>query len=161
MISGVGELAGELRPLVFRLYYVVRRQTPQLRLTLTQGSVLAELMRGGPRRMTALAEFEGVKLPSMTDVVARLERLGLVRRAPDPDDRRAVLVRVTEEGARFYQELVAAREEFLRERLTRLDPAERDAIEAALPALRRLLDPTVDPVDPTVKPKEELIGDER
>lgn len=152
MNSGVAELAHALRPLLFRLYYVVRRQTPQLQLTLTQGSVLAELVQGGPRRMSALAELEGVRLPSMTDVVARLERLGLVNRTPDPADGRAVLVAVTEEGRRFYEELVLAREEFLRERLTALTEGDRAAIDAALPALRRLLDPSK---------KEELIADER
>ncbi|WP_158879564.1 MarR family winged helix-turn-helix transcriptional regulator [Amycolatopsis anabasis] len=153
MTSGVAELAHELRPLVFRLYYVVRRQTPQHQLTLTQGSVLSELIARGPRRMTALAELEGVRLPSMTDVVGRLERLGLVSRARDPEDGRAVLVRVTAEGERYYDEIVVAREEFLRERLAALDPGERVAIDAALPALRRLL-------EPANEKKEELIPGE-
>ncbi|GAB3578497.1 MarR family transcriptional regulator [Amycolatopsis endophytica] len=149
MNPGVAELAHELRPLVFRLYYVVRRLTPQHQLSLTQGSVLSELALHGPRRMSALAELEGVRQPSMTDLVRRLERLGLVSRRPDPDDRRAVLIEATEAGVRYVEELVVAREEFLRERLTALDPADRDAIDAALPALRRLIDP--------VK-KEELLG---
>ncbi|UOZ08924.1 MarR family winged helix-turn-helix transcriptional regulator [Amycolatopsis sp. WQ 127309] len=152
MTSPIADLAHRLRPLVFRLYHQVRRQTPQLTLTLTQGSVLSELVNGGPRRMSALAEFEQVKLPSMTDVVSRLERLGLATRAPDPADRRAVLVDVTDEGRRFYAEMVTAREEFLRERLIAMDDADRAAIEAALPALAKLL------VDAK---KEELISDER
>ncbi|TNC26186.1 MarR family winged helix-turn-helix transcriptional regulator [Amycolatopsis alkalitolerans] len=151
MKSGVHELAHELRPLVFRLYYVVRRLTPQHQLSLTQGSVLGELVIGGPRRMSALAELEGVRQPSMTDLVRRLERLGLVARTADPEDRRAVLIAATDAGKRLIDEVVMAREEFLRERLTALDPGERAAIEAALPALRRLIDP--------VK-KEELL-DER
>ncbi|WP_284743509.1 MarR family winged helix-turn-helix transcriptional regulator [Amycolatopsis sp. RTGN1] len=152
MTSAIADLAHRLRPLVFRLYHQVRRQTPQLTLTLTQGSVLSELVNGGPRRMSALAEFERVKLPSMTDVVSRLERLGLATRAPDPADRRAVLVDVTDEGRRFYAEMVTAREEFLRERLIAMDDADRAAIEAALPALAKLLVDTK---------KEELISDER
>lgn len=149
MNPGVAELAHELRPLVFRLYYMVRRLTPQHRLTLTQGSVLSELVHGGPRRMSVLAELEGVRQPSMTDLIRRLERLGLVSRRSDPLDRRAVLIEATEAGTRYVSELVVAREEFLRERLAALDPADRDAIDAALPALRRLIDP--------VK-KEELLG---
>ncbi|WP_410608892.1 MarR family winged helix-turn-helix transcriptional regulator [Amycolatopsis sp. lyj-109] len=152
MTSAITDLAHRLRPLVFRLYHQVRRQTPQLTLTLTQGSVLSELVNGGPRRMSALAEFERVKLPSMTDVVGRLERLGLATRRPDPADGRAVLVEVTDEGLRFYAELVTAREEFLRERLIAMDEADRAAIEAALPALVKLLVDTK---------KEELISDER
>ncbi|MBB2933163.1 DNA-binding MarR family transcriptional regulator [Amycolatopsis bartoniae] len=151
MKSGVHELAHELRPLVFRLYYMVRRLTPQHQLTLTQGSVLTELVTGGPRRMSVLAELEGVRQPSMTDLVRRLERLGLVTRTGDPEDRRAVLVEATDAGRRYLEEVVVAREEFLRERLAALDPAERAAIDTALPALRRLIDPAK---------KEELL-DER
>ncbi|MFC4005312.1 MarR family winged helix-turn-helix transcriptional regulator [Prauserella oleivorans] len=141
MTSRVAELAHELRPLLFRLYYLVRRQAPRHSLTLTQGSVLSELIRGGPRRMSVLAELEGVRLPSMTDVVGRLERDGLVTRAHDPADGRAVLVTVTDEGKRFHDELIRGREEFLRERLTAVGPEDRAAIEAAIPALRRLLTP--------------------
>ncbi|MEU0529452.1 MarR family winged helix-turn-helix transcriptional regulator [Amycolatopsis tolypomycina] len=152
MTSAITDLAHRLRPLVFRLYQQVRRQTPQLTLTLTQGSVLSELVNGGPRRMSTLAELEQVKLPSMTDVVGRLERLGLATRRPDPADGRAVLVEVTDEGLRFYAELVTAREEFLRERLIAMDETDRAAIEAALPALAKLLVDTK---------KEELISDER
>jgi DNA-binding MarR family transcriptional regulator len=133
------DLAHRLRPLVFRLYHQVRRETPRLPLTLTQGSVLSELVHGGPRRTSTLAELERVRMPSMSDVVHRLERLRLVTRRPDPADGRAVLVEVTEEGRRFYAELIAAREEFLRERLIELDDADREAIEAALPALQKLL----------------------
>ncbi|WP_260171910.1 MarR family winged helix-turn-helix transcriptional regulator [Amycolatopsis bartoniae] len=130
---------------------MVRRLTPQHQLTLTQGSVLTELVTGGPRRMSVLAELEGVRQPSMTDLVRRLERLGLVTRTGDPEDRRAVLVEATDAGRRYLEEVVVAREEFLRERLAALDPAERAAIDTALPALRRLIDPAK---------KEELL-DER
>jgi DNA-binding MarR family transcriptional regulator len=135
-----GSLARDLRPLVFQLYYLVRRQAPQHQLTLTQGSVLRALVRHGAQRIGALAEAEGVKLPSMTEVISRLERLGMVARSPDPVDGRAVLVSVTPAGARFYQELVRAREEFLQVRLGALTAAEQQAIKDALPALKRLLE---------------------
>ncbi|GAA2806604.1 MarR family transcriptional regulator [Crossiella cryophila] len=135
----IDSLARELCPLVFRLYYVVRRETPQHQLTLTQASVLATLAAGGAARMSVLAEREGVRMPSMTDVIARLERLGLASRLPDPADRRAVLAEATEDGTRLIAELVRAREEFLGRRLAGLAAADQAAIAAALPALRRLL----------------------
>ncbi|MGO1053891.1 MarR family winged helix-turn-helix transcriptional regulator [Crossiella sp. CA198] len=135
----IDSLARELCPLVFRLYYVVRRETPQHQLTLTQASVLATLAADGAARMSVLAEREGVRLPSMTDVITRLERLGLASRAPDPADRRAVLAEATEDGTRLIAELVRAREEFLGRRLAGLAAADQAAIAAALPALRRLL----------------------
>lgn len=139
MVSALHELVGQLRPLLFRLYDVVRRQTPQQELTLTQGSILRSLVVSGPSRMGALAEAEGVRMPSMTNVVGRMERMGLVHREPDPADRRATLVDLTVQGRRYYEDLVAARDRFLIQRLSELDSADRQAIAAALPALERLL----------------------
>lgn len=144
--KAVGHLASELRPLVFRLYYVVRRQTPAHHLTLSQGSALAHVVSNGPLRMGDLAEAEGVRLPTMTELVARLERDGLVARQPDPLDRRVVQVAVTDQGRRLYSDLVTAREEFLRERLARLSAADRAAIEVAIPALHRMLADTHQPL---------------
>lgn len=139
MTSGIEDLVGRLRPLVFRLYDVVRRQAPQQQLSLTQGSVLRALVQLGPQRMGALAEAEGVRMPSMTDVVRRMERAGMVYREPDPVDRRATIVHLTPSGRRYFDDLVTSRDRFLLGRLSELDAADRAAIAAALPALERLL----------------------
>lgn len=157
MTTDTAGLAHALRPLVFRLYYVVRRHTPQHQLTLSQGAVLATLVADGPQRMSALADREGVRLPSMTDVVSRLERLGLVRREPDPADGRAVLVDLTEDGHRFYAELADAREVFLRSRLNTLNETDRTAIEAALPALWHLIENPTEPL-PDVRSRDSRKG---
>jgi DNA-binding MarR family transcriptional regulator len=47
----------------------------------------------------------------MTNRLDRLEARGLVRRLPDPDDRRALKVELTEEGTRAYRDSVAAQGE--------------------------------------------------
>ena len=49
-------------------------------------------------RLTALAARAGQTHQSMGEVVAELEQRGYVERAPDPDDRRARLVRLTDAG---------------------------------------------------------------
>ncbi len=143
-VVGVGPLARELRPLVYRLYDVVRRHTPDLGVTLTQGSVLSVLVHDGPQTMSSLAAREGVRQPSMTNVVSRLERAGYVRRRPAEHDRRMVVVTATDKARTDLARVVVAREEFLRERLTRLGPDEREAVESALPALARLV--AADPI---------------
>ena len=134
------ELAVQLRPLVFRLYDLVRRHSPQLTTTLTQNSVLATLVTDGPQRMSALAEREGVRLPTMTNVVGRLERAGYLRRESDPDDRRVVMVSATPQARRDVARVRKAREAFLQERLARLSAKDQESISRALPALQRLLD---------------------
>jgi DNA-binding MarR family transcriptional regulator len=138
--DGVDDLAAALRPLVFQLYRAVRHASPHLQLSASQGSALATLVGAGPLRIGQLAEAEGVRLPSMTEIVARLERDGLVARRPDPDDRRGIIVEVTPDGMARYAESIAARVTFLRDRLARLSASDQAAIRAALPALQAMLD---------------------
>ena len=52
----------------------------------------------GPRRITELAEFERLAQPTMTQLVKRLERDGLVTRERRADDGRVVLVDLTAAG---------------------------------------------------------------
>jgi DNA-binding MarR family transcriptional regulator len=58
-------------------------------------------------RITELAQLAQVSKPSVVYLVNDLERLGYVERRPDPDDRRAKLICLTERGARAQ---TAARE---------------------------------------------------
>lgn len=63
--------------------------------------VLARLRyQGPPYRLSAgqLAEGMGLSSGAMTNRLDRLEEAGLVRRLPDPDDRRGVLVEPTKAG---------------------------------------------------------------
>ena len=108
-------------------------------ISLTTASTLATLVRRGPLRLSDLAVREGVAQPSMTALVSRLERGGLAERTPDPSDGRAVMVAVTDAG----RDAVATRRErragVLAALLERADPADRSLIEAAAPALARLV----------------------
>ena len=63
-------------------------------------NVLAGLSEasGGSLRMSVLAAFADGSLPRLSQVITRLERRGLVRRTPDPDDGRYTLAVLTEAG---------------------------------------------------------------
>jgi DNA-binding MarR family transcriptional regulator len=107
-------------------------------LSRTATSVLAALRDSGPQRVTALAGAEGVAQPTMTTLVARLERRGLVARGSDPEDARAVRVAITDQGRERLEARRATRVAVLADRLGALDADERAALEAALPALDKL-----------------------
>ena len=65
----------------------------------------------GPTRLGVVADHLRIAPRSATDVVDRLESRGLVERAPDPDDRRAMTVRLTEPGLVALGEVDASRRE--------------------------------------------------
>jgi len=65
------------------------------------GNVFAFLDDGGTR-VSELARRAQITKQSMGELVAQLERNGYVERVPDPDDRRAKLVRSTARGSELY-----------------------------------------------------------
>jgi DNA-binding MarR family transcriptional regulator len=127
-----------------RLYVAIGRLVRMLRRTGTADvspgalSALSSLVSAGPCRLGDLAAREGVAAPTMTRIVAVLEEGGLVRRTADPQDGRAVLVGATDGGAALVQGESFARSSALRRRVAALSPADRAALEAALPVLEAL-----------------------
>ena len=109
-------------------------------VSLTAASTLGLLLRSGPLRLTTLAERETVSQPAMTGLVSRLQAAGLVARRVDPSDGRAVLVESTAAGRALVQDRRARRAAAMEELLVLLDPGERASFDAAIPALRRLID---------------------
>jgi DNA-binding MarR family transcriptional regulator len=69
------------------------------RLSATDAWLLGRITDTGPVRLSELAEWQEVDRSTMTTQVRRLEDQGLVSRATDPSDGRAVLVRATRKGA--------------------------------------------------------------
>ena len=68
---------------------------------------------GEPYRRSAgdLARIADLSSGAMTNRLDRLEEAGLVRRRPDPDDRRGVLVELTEKGRRLWEKAVGMQAE--------------------------------------------------
>lgn len=61
---------------------------------------------GGPHSPAELADAAGVTRATMTGLIDTLERDGLVRREPDPNDRRMMWVQLTPKGERFIEDLL-------------------------------------------------------
>jgi len=107
-------------------------------LSLTATATLATLERSGLCRLTALAAYEGVTQPAMTQLVDRLQGMSLLERTPDPTDGRVVQVRITGEGRALLARRRAVRAERVAELLMRLSPGEQALLTAALPAMEAL-----------------------
>ena len=112
-------------------------------LSASAAYALNRVCREGPIRLTALAAKEGVSQPSMTQLIQRQERLGLVARLADPGDGRAALIGITSHGLELLDERKRIRRERLTALLATLTSEEECALwlsaRVALPVLRRLV----------------------
>src|SRR5689334_4752982 len=96
-------------------------------------------LKDGPMTVAALVETVGVKRSTLTNILDRLERRGLVSREINPHDRRSFVVRPTRGGERAAKR-VAAAFAAVDARLARATMAnEREAFEAVLAKLEEIL----------------------
>ena len=111
-------------------------------ISMAQLNIMVTLQRNGMMTMSGLADALGVSLSNATGLVDRIEERGFIERSRVPEDRRVVLVRVTEAGTRMIQESDALSDELMRNVLGRLDPAELPAIAHAVAEVRSALEAT-------------------
>ncbi len=105
-------------------------------VTALQYTALTVLERREGMTSADLARHSFVRAQSAADLVGGLERRGLIRRDPDPTNRRRRLISLTEDGRtllRLQAEPVAALEAHM---LKDLDPDQREVFAEALQACR-------------------------
>ncbi|MGQ5261516.1 MarR family winged helix-turn-helix transcriptional regulator [Micromonospora sp. ZYX-F-536] len=105
-------------------------------VTPSQSRALGVLARHGELRPGAIAEHLRIAPRSATEVIDDLQARGLVERRPDPADRRATLVVLTEEGNRVSAAIRAARRAEADRFFGHLDDADRDQLARILRTLR-------------------------
>ena len=131
-------LADRLHSVAIRLLRRARREDAAMGLPPAQASVLSVLVFGGARTLSALADVEQVKAPTMTRIVDALERAGLAQRQPDADDRRKLSIAATTAGIRLMQQGRSRRVKALAQLLADLDRDERATLDSAIALLGRL-----------------------
>lgn len=107
----------------------------------SQLAVLVDLHLGGPLTPSELATLEHVTPPSMNRTVNCLEDAGLVTRAKSNEDARKVIVELTPAAVDLLAETRRLRTAWFSRRLEALTPAERDALLAVAPILRKIVAP--------------------
>jgi DNA-binding MarR family transcriptional regulator len=106
------------------------------RLTFARGALLAALDTDGPQRMGHLAHRLGVVPRTITPMVDALEDGGLVVREDDPDDRRAIMLRITDAGRAELTRSRSDRKSTIDEVFEGLSETERTVLAGALDKLR-------------------------
>ncbi|MGW0038029.1 MarR family winged helix-turn-helix transcriptional regulator [Gordonia sp. NPDC003376] len=131
-------IARQIRPAITRMYLCLRRHTPAPEYSAAQASALVTLLDHGAMRMGEFAARESIRMPTATSVVDGLIRNGLAQRSPDPSDRRAVLVSLTEHGEDTVRRVRDRRDDVLARAVEQLSDDDRASLAAAAPALRAL-----------------------
>jgi DNA-binding MarR family transcriptional regulator len=133
-------VANRLRPALLKLARELRRESHALGVTGGQVSLLFQIQRHKGIGVRGLAALERMSPAAMSGYVDRLERAGLLRRTPDPKDRRRHGLFVTEEGDRVLRSVKSRRTAWLAARLEHLDPEELAAVDAAVEPLLSLIE---------------------
>ena len=136
-----GDCIGELLDQAMDL--TARFLSDRADLSASAAFAMNRVCREGPIRLTTLAAKEGVSQPSMTQLIQRLERLGLVARLADPDDGRAALIGITGDGQALLDDRKRIRRDRLSVLLERLTSEEKSGLwlsaRVAIPVLHRLV----------------------
>jgi DNA-binding MarR family transcriptional regulator len=101
-----------------------QKQITELELTLPQAQLL-RVLRRGPMQTGQLAAEMRISAPAITQLTDRLIRKGLIERSATADDRRCVIVALSEEGRLLVDQFRQRRREIFNEALADLSETER------------------------------------
>ncbi|MGW6358726.1 MarR family winged helix-turn-helix transcriptional regulator [Streptomyces sp. NPDC055092] len=131
-----GLLAEQLLRLTRRLQRIQKRYLEPVGITPAQSRLLRTLVHyDTPPRMADLAERLEVVPRAVTTLVDGLETADLVRRVPDPTNRRVIRIELTEEGRKALRELRSARRTAAEDILAPLSPDQRAQLGVLMNAL--------------------------
>lgn len=131
-------LADSLRVALVRMGRRMRRERGDESLSLHHLSALGAMQQLEEPTLARIAAAECVKPPSMVKTLQHLESLGYVERSDHPSDGRMVVFRISGKGDAMIAETRERRNRALAAAIERLDPAEREILEKAVPLIERL-----------------------
>jgi len=132
------DVADRLHSAAIHLLRRVRRSDPLTGVSAAQLSALSVLM-GGPRTLGEMAAAEQVRPPTMSTLVAEMERLGLVRRSRDPADARVARIEMTAKGRRVLAKGRELRIADIERRVRRLRPEQVASVREAVSIIEAML----------------------
>ena len=132
------DLANTLRPVITRLARRLRQQD-HTGLGPTMTAALASIAKHGGPTHGELAAMEQVAPPTITAVVGKMEKLGLVERVTDPTDRRVTRILVTAAGVDQLDGVRSRRTSWLASQLSSLTDDERRRLADAADVLAKLV----------------------
>lgn len=117
-------LAEGLREFYLKAHRLLDQAMKREGISFARLKLLLFIHRSGSVRATDIADFFGHAPRTVTEAVDGLEREGLVARVPDPNDRRAKNIRITEAGNAIILQAEPVRDYWMKRVFSALEPAE-------------------------------------
>jgi DNA-binding MarR family transcriptional regulator len=109
-------------------------------ITVPQLLALQEAARIGEASPSALNRETHISRSTMTGILGRLEKRSLISRAPDPKDRRRMVVNVTDEGSALLERRPSLLQQRFHRELAALEKWEHSTLLAALQRIAAMMD---------------------
>lgn len=134
------QIVAAIRRIIQAVELNSRRLVEEIGLTGPQLAVLREAARSGPLPVGELARAIHLSQPTVTGILNRLEKRGLVQRIRRSDDRRAVNVNVTDSGRELSTSAPSLLQDSFRRKLGQLEPWEQTMILSILQRIAGMMD---------------------
>ena len=129
------EVSEKLFELYHRVHKLINESMTQEGVSLARSKFLCFLSRLGPCRSTDIADALNFALRTVTEALDGLERDRLVERKPDPADRRAKIVSITETGRQVLEAAEMPRKQLLEEIFSALDDKQLAQLQSIVSSL--------------------------
>ena len=135
------ELSSSLREVVAAIHKGLRKQMSAISTySMTEIETIAHLMRNPSLLPTELAALTRVKTQSMSQILAKLEEQGVIKRTPSKEDKRKVYISLTPFGKKMVEQTRYERDEWLKDVIEKsLTDKEKELLIKALPVLNKLI----------------------
>jgi DNA-binding MarR family transcriptional regulator len=137
-----GPIIADFRAAMNQIKCASSERLLRMGISMAQLHILYTLQRSGEMPMSRLADVLQVSLSNATGLIDRIEERGFVERTRVPEDRRVVVIRVTEAGRRMLDEVDAVSTELLRSVFGRIGRNQLSGVGRAIAELRRALEDT-------------------
>ena len=135
-----GPIIADFRAAMNQIKCASSERLVRMGISMAQLHILYTLQGSGEMPMSRLAEVLHVSLSSATGLIDRIEERGFVERTRVPEDRRIVLIRVTDAGRRMLEEVDAVSSDLLRSVFGRIGRSQLGAVGRAIAELRGALE---------------------
>jgi DNA-binding MarR family transcriptional regulator len=137
-------LGSDLLAVVARINRLANQRL-RMPVPFAQARLLSTIEDRGEARISDLAALDHCSQPTMTTQVRRLEDAGMVTRAADPNDARAVLIRITAEGVAALRQARADRGAAVDPYLEQMSEADRECLAQAVVIMKRIIEDATTP----------------